>query len=244
MTTQEILLMNPRKKRKSSGSTKRKGATMARRKSTTAKQPGKIRHYARRTSHGIGRAFGGLSFTGALRTVIPYQLGMFSFLLGARMGNADSARRDDPSSWGGKNLAMGGAGVAFAAILGKMVKPEWGQMVLNGGINHFIFQLMQNVVIPRSETLQRYIGADTEADGGSDYVPTEYQGVVGELNGTPIIFGEDGTMLPGGEEYREIQGFGETVPRDYLGGFGDMVSSPTRLGQTPEYLRNYENMWS
>lgn len=241
---QEILLMNPRRKRKTSGSKKQKGVTMARKKRTTTKQPGKIRTYARRASHGIGRAFGGLSFTGALRTVIPYQLGMFSFLIGARLGDADSARRDDPTSWSGKNLAMGGVGVAFAAILGKMIKPEWGQMVLNGGVNHFVFQLLQNVVIPRSETLQRYIGADAEAEGGSDYIPTEYQGVVGELNGSPIIFGEDGTMLPGGEEYREIQGFGETVPRDYLGSFGDVLSTPTRLGETPAYMRNYERVWS
>jgi len=144
----------------------------------------KVRKYAKRAASRARGALSGLSFKTAFKNAVYFQAGMFGAKwLAKRFGGG--ASETDPSSWGWKEYAKGGAGAVAAAFIMNMVKPGSGQKVLEGGLNLMIYEMIQNELISGNEwaTGQFGWGADE-----AEYYPGD---VAQDDAGTSYLLGED-----------------------------------------------------
>jgi hypothetical protein len=215
----EILMLNP------SPSKRKKGSTMSRKarpvRKNTIRKPSVIRP-------AIARAMQGISIKQAVQSIPPMQIGMFVAYAAARIGDTEKARRDDPDSWGARQYIQSAAGVLGAAYLVKGIRPGWGQMVLNVGLNTLLHQVMQNHLISKSDGAKAWLGASD----GDNYVPSEYMG-------SSPLFGTDGSIV-GAVEYDSLNGTDRIVPRDHL---GDAQIQPSRLG-SDDSIQSFTSRWS
>jgi hypothetical protein len=254
--TNEIFLLNPRKrakrkgrkraKRKSTNPTltvnrktsKRKGlqkglSTMA--KTKKRRKAGKARRNPTNPSTGRARAIvrrartgiTSLNYRQALRNVPLTVLGMFAAKWAAKRGTPN-ALESDPSTWDGMTYIKGGAGAVGGAIIANMLKPGSGQKVLEGGLALLAYKAAQNHLIPKSTFMVNQFGQDET---------TAYQPGDVETNseGEPFILGADGqTWIPLDEGDEEIpMGYGDVLETPgRLGAYGDVLETPGRLGQS------------
>jgi hypothetical protein len=137
------------------------------------------------------------------------------------------ATETDPSSWNYASYLKGAGGAAAAGFLVNMVKPGWGQKVLEGGMSLMLYKLVQNELIAGNTFWSGQLGA-------TERVP----GVVEENEaGEPFILGEDYQWYPleGADDYRmepdeDMPILGEALVQPGPLGFGESLVEPGPLG--------------
>ena len=158
------------------------------------------------------RMTAGLNFKTAIKNMIPIQIGMFSAKwLAKRFG--DGASETDPASWGMWDYIKGAAGSGAAAMVINMIKPGWGQKVLEGGMNLMAYKAIQNELVAPNPWANEQFGED------EDYIPDEY--LMTGYSGADDEWGyaQDGTPIPLDDRHR--------MP---VAGYGDELAPPGRLG--------------
>jgi hypothetical protein len=249
----EILVINPsrkpRKKRATNKRVAKKGVkTMAKRKRTTRKRsitsyrkraPARRRRRnpstrVKRAASRVRSTLGGMNLRGALKNIPPTMVGMFAAKWAAKRFGTD-ANETDPTTWNWASYLKGAAGAFIAGYAMQMVKPGWGQKVLEGGISLMAYKVIENELIPKSTWAQSQFGAD------ENYFPEEY--VQTDEQGTPYLLGEDGNWYPVDERHRMM---GDVLePPGRLGGayedayFGDQLEPPGRLGQDDPFAKAF-----
>lgn len=249
----EILLLNPRRKaskRKTKTKTRqrpakkrsvqrkpatkkvaaKKGSKMAGKKKAAKKRAAPKRNPAsrrrRRRRNPIGSrakgAIGGLNVKTALKNIPISTIGMFAAKWAAkRFGTA--ATETDPTTWNYASYLKGSGGAAVAGFIANMVKPGWGQKVLEGGMSLMLYKLVQNEMIPNSTFWTAQLG---QADQ-----PYREPGVI-ETNsaGEPYILGEDYEWHPleGVDDYRFQPSYSDALVTP--GPLGEALVEPGPLG--------------
>ena len=159
-------------------------------------------------------ALSGLNFRTALKNIPIATIGMFAAKWAAkRFGQP--ATETDPASWNYASYLKGAAG-----FVANMMKPGWGQKVLEGGMSLMLYKLVQNELIAGNSFWSGQLGAE-------DRVP----GVVEENEaGEPFILGEDYQWYPleGVDDYR-MEPDDEDMPI-----LGEALVTPGPLGQDDE----------
>jgi hypothetical protein len=237
-----ILVVNPCGGR-TTNKTKTKGnTTMARRRRKSRKAFTAIAKPARRgrrrrnpsarvlarAAGGRARsAFGGLHFSEALRNVPLSVLGMFAAKWSAKTfgegEREDRANETDPETWDGMSYLKGSIGAFVAGFLGSMVRPKWGQKILEGGLSMMAFKVLQNELIPKSEWATRQFGASDE-ETAIAYGP----------DGVPYLLGQ-GYEMPVDERHRLPEGYAMLGDQlEVPGRLGSELEPPGRLGDTWE----------
>lgn len=113
-----------------------------------------------------------------------YQIGMFaSKWLAKRFGA--KALESDPSSWGAREYIQGGIGSVAAGYICNMIKPGTGHMVMLGGLNLMIYEMIQNELIAPNAWASGQFGADDEMP---TYTPGEIEY---DNRGVPHMLGQD-----------------------------------------------------
>jgi hypothetical protein len=140
-----------------------------------------------------------------------------------------AALEADPSTWNGMTYLKGAGGTAIGAYLANMVRPGWGQKVLEGGLGLLMYKAVQNHLIPKSSFAMGQLGAS--------YQPGD---VEVNAQGEPFILGADGQswipMSEGDAGIPELAGYGQNedwTMMDALeepGPLGDYAEPPGRLG--------------
>ena len=171
------------------------------------------------------RSITGLNFKTAAKNILPTQVGMFAAKYAAKRfpGFGGPATETDPNTWGYGTYIKGSIGATLAAMGVNLIKPGYGQKVLEGGLNLMVYELGQNEFVAKSAWGQA-------AFGQADYFPEEYL-----MTGTddyPEVMGRDGNFYPADERHRlpETQmGGGQFAPVDQ---FGDVLQPVGPLGAT------------
>jgi len=187
----------------------------------------------RRAITSVKGAFAGLDFKGALRNVPPYQIGMWAATWAAKRFASEefAANQTDPESWNYASYLKGGLGAVAAAIGANMLRPGWGQKVLEGGLNMMLFKLGENELVPKSEWATAQFGEDEEPyyAGGEDIVFDE--------RGAPYMLGENGDFIPVDERHRLPEEFeGSLEP---VGPLGATLEPVGPLGQSDPWADAY-----
>ena len=193
----EILLINPKKrvtkkkktKKRAVRAKKREVPIMARKRKTTRRRkprrnPSTSRKPRRNPS--VRKICSGLNVQGALKNVLPTQIGMFAAKFAAKRFGDFGATEIDPESWNWASYLKGGLGAFVAALGAQALKPAWGQKVLEGGINLMAYKVIENELIAGNETAERWLG----------------QGPVYEDEGGAYMIGQDGSAYPVDERHR------------------------------------------
>src|SRR4030042_440947 len=171
----EILLVNPRKAKSMARKKKRKnpvGSGLAKRNPRSS------------IKRAAGRAFSGLSFQTAMKNLAPFQIGMLAAKFAEKKGPGGLADDTDPLSWGyGSYLKGALAGVAAAAGA-NMIRPGWGQRVLEGALNQVVSRIIRNELIEKSTWAKTHFGQE---ESEQLYVDTD---------GTPYLQGAGYDYLP------------------------------------------------
>lgn len=217
---------------------------------------GRVRRYARRAG---GRLFAGLNWKSAVHDGIPALLGMFAAKFAARKFGGGT--ETDPTTWTWGTYAKAAAGAFGGAFIANMIRPGYGQKVLNGGLAFVLFKIVENELVTKSTKAQEWFGADESWGQSWDGYGAEDPNVLQlDGDGTPWMMSDDGTMLPLDERHRmqldgwgddsdlpELQGtWGEAlVTPGRLGGFGEALVSPGRLGQDVRaaYIEKYRQSY-
>lgn len=203
-TKRRTLLAAPRRK-----TTTRRVTTMAKRRKTkkrTYKRNPSVRKYARKAGRSARSTFRGLNFKSALTNVIPMQLGMFGAKwLAKRFGGG--ASETDPASWGARSYIQGGLGAVAIGFAAQMIKPGWGQKVLEGGLNIMFYEMIQNELIAPNEWAAAQFGQNGYYEGDYGYEPGD---VEQDETGRSYMLGEDldWRELPSGEMTGELEPVG------------------------------------
>ena len=207
----EILMINPVKRRKPPKAKPAKGKkpmakkrrkraarraapaaqkTTTRRRRSYRKNPAPRRKGRARAA--AGRLIGGLNFKEALKTALPFGIGMFAAKFAAkRFGSTGS--ETDPASWTWRTYLQAGAGAAVAGIAVNMVRPGMGQKVFQGGLALVLYKLIQNELVTKNEKAVEYFGYN--GMGQND-------GLLLDLNGDPYMMGPAGEEMPLDESHR------------------------------------------
>lgn len=213
-----------------------KGAAMPRKRTTTRRRgtkrrasprrnPSRARRAGRAVARRTSSAIGGLNIRSALKNIPIQTAGMMAAKWAAkRFGGATET---DPASWTWASYLKGAAGAAGAGILANMMRPGWGQKILEGGMTLMAYKLLQNELIPKS----------TWASGQFGAAGNRYPGVIEQNEeGEPFILGEDYQWYPlegmTADEDRMLEGYGygdELVKPGPLG-YGDELVEPGPLG--------------
>lgn len=251
----EILLMNPRKKKKKTKKTARTTKRVKTRKTgvkTMAKKTAKKnpvrrkkttkRRSARKIARRASQAIMGINVKSTFKNVIPTQIGMFSAKWAAkRLSDEFGATETDPESWSAMSYVKGSLGAFVAGVAFNSIKAGSGQKVFDGGINLMIFKALENEVINKNDWARGQFGAD-------DYVPDEYlltgndDFEVPELlgaDGTPLMVGYDGSVVPSDDRHRlpeiPMDGMGMGMELETPGRLGDVLEPAGPLGADPYY---------
>ena len=243
----EILLVNPRKAKSMARKKKRKnpvGSGLAKRNPRSS------------IKRAAGRAFSGLSFQTAMKNLAPFQIGMLAAKFAEKKGPGGLADDTDPLSWGyGSYLKGALAGVAAAAGA-NMIRPGWGQRVLEGALNQVVSRIIRNELIEKSASMfartrkeirvhhQLAPGVWTvEVDRGQiEQVESEQMYV--DTDGTPYLQGAGYDYLPLDDQHRMLPDtpgyYGDTLVRP--GPLGDTLVRPGPLGQDDirRYAEDYQ----
>lgn len=188
---------------------------------------------ARKTVRRAARRMSAFNFHSALKNMVPIQIGMFSAKWAAKRFG-EGASETDPESWNWASYLKGAAGAAAAGMLANMVKPGWGQKILEGGLNLMAYKAIQNELIAGNDWAVSQFGADED-----DYVPTEYLLTGDDEDEYSPMFGaaeddeglwglsEDGEPIPVDDAHR--------LPEVSYDGYGESaLVEPGRLGSTLE----------
>jgi len=171
-------------------------------------------------------AIGGMQIKQALKNVPLHVIGMLAGGWSAKRGTDDlesSATQTDPESWTGASYLKGAVGSFVAGFIGSMIRPGWGQKILEGGLSLMAYKIAVNELVPKSEWLQRQFGADDEP-AAIAYGP----------DGVPYLLGQ-GYDMPLDERHRLPEGY--EMLGDQLeppGRLGDQLEPPGRLGDAWE----------
>jgi hypothetical protein len=196
---------------------------MPRRRRKPRKNPTRRQRVYARVRSGIG----GVNYRTALKNVPINVVGMFIAKWFAKRGSP-AALEADPSTWNGMTYLKGAGGTALGAYIANMIRPGWGQKILEGGLGLLMYKAVQNHLIPKSSTAMGQLGA---------YQPGDV-----EVNsaGEPFILGADGQswipMNEGDTGVPEMAGIGQDedwTMMDALetpGRLGDYAEPPGRLG--------------
>jgi hypothetical protein len=146
---------------------------------------------------------------------------MFIAKWGTKLGTPD-ALENDPATWTGMSYLKGGGVAAGAGIVLNMVRPGWGQRVVEGGLQLLLYKAIQNHVIPKSTWATTQFGGANE----SSYQPGD---VETNSAGEPFVLGQDGqTWIPldsGDSGVPALAG-----PLEVPGRLGDAFEPPGRMG--------------
>lgn len=171
-------------------------------------------------------ALGGMQIKTALKNIPLNVIGMLAGTWAAKRGTDDlesSATQTDPESWTGMSYLKGSIGAFVAGFLGSMVRPGWGQKILEGGLSLMAYKVIQNELIPKSEWAARQFGADDEA-AAIAYGP----------DGVPYLLGQ-GYEMPVDERHRLPEGYAMLGDQlEVPGRLGSELEPPGRLGDTWE----------
>lgn len=216
-----------RKSRKTSVAITRK-PRRARRRNPSA------RALARRAGGSARRTFGGMNIMSAVKNVPIAVLGMMAAKWSAkRFGEGeleDRANETDAETWTGMSYLKGSIGAFAAGFVAQMVKPGWGQKVLEGGLCLMGYKLLQNELIPKSEWASRQFGAEDQE------VPIQY-----DDQGTPYLLGSNGQWYPADERHRlpeAVDGMGDALERP--GSLGDVLERPGSMGAIDPWSLAYQ----
>lgn len=170
-----------------------------------------------------------MNYKTALKNVPINVVGMFIAKWFAKRGSP-SALEADPSTWNGMTYLKGAGGTALGAYVVNMIRPGWGQKILEGGLGLLMYKAVQNHLIPKSSMAMGQLGA---------YQPGDVE--VNEA-GEPFILGADGQswipMNEGDAGVPELAGFGQDEDWTMMDaletpgrlGLGDYAEPPGRLG--------------
>ncbi len=187
-------------------------AKRRRTKKRTYKRNPSVKKYARRAGKSARATFSGLNFKGALKNVIPMQLGMFGAKwLAKRFGGG--ASETDPSTWGARSYIQGGLGAVAIGFAAQMIKPGWGQKVLEGGLNIMFYEMIQNELIAPNEWAAAQFGEeDGYYEGDYGYEPGD---VEQDETGTSYLLGDD-------EQWRQLPSESMTGDLEPVGPLGQL----------------------
>jgi len=179
-------------------------------------------------------AFAGLDFKGTLRNIPPYQIGMWASTWAAKRFASEefAASQTDPESWNYASYLKGGLGGVVAAMAANMIRPGWGQKVLEGAMNMMVFKLGQNELVPKSEWATGQFGEE------EPYYAGEGEDIVFDERGAPYMMGENGEFMPVDERHRlpEETYEGTLEP---IGPLGATLEPVGPLGQADPWAQAY-----
>lgn len=203
---------------------KKKKRTTKKKRRTTNPSPS-----PRKVGRSIGASILGLNINKAFKNAIPIQLGMLGTKWLAKRFGPD-ASETDPASWNWASYLKGGMGAVISGFIINMLKPGYGQLALEGGINLMLYKLIQNEMIANSPGLSAQLG--------EDYVPDEY--VMSGTDELPIAYNQYGAF-PADDRHRmpEFQGgAGVLEPPGRLG--SDATVPVSALGDVDPYVKMFQ----
>lgn len=196
-------------------------------KTTTRKRRYRRNPTTSRTRRVARRATSGLSFRRALKNVISLDIGMFAAKFAAKRFGDQIASETDPTTWNAMSYVKAGVGAVGAGLLANMVRPGWGQKIMEGGLAWTVFKAVENEVIHGNATAEKWLGQDYLYEG----VGADPNVLVLDEDSTPYMTGQDGQLLPLDESHRMLPSM--TYSGDVLtppGRLGDVLTPPGRLG--------------
>lgn len=101
-----------------------------------------------------------------------------------------TANESDPSSWNARSYIQGGLGAVAVGFAAQMIKPGWGQKVLEGGLNIMFYEMIQNELVAPSEWWTNQLGGEGYYEGADEggYEPGD---VEQDDTGASYLLGED-----------------------------------------------------
>jgi len=245
----EILLINPRKKRKTKNKTvkkevekmvKRKYRKRTQKKMAVAPRKRRIRRNPSNPKESYRRAAKnilGMDIKSALKSIPAFQVGMFAAKFSAKLWGTE-ATETDPETWNWASYAKGALGTVAVAALASQYKSGIGRNILLGGLNLIAYKAIQNELVAKNETATKWLGAD------EDYIPEEYigalePGTVIDDSGLPVMMGENGIRYPVDDSHRlpDYSMMGTTL--EPVGPLGTTLEPVGPLGDDP-YARLYQ----
>jgi len=207
---------------------------------------GRIRHYARRGARAAGGFLGNLGVGSALKAALPLGIGIVAASLIRKKFGSVGDQRDN---WEWKDYLMAGLGTIGAAVGARHLfraSAQTSQMIMLGGLGLIITKILQDEIVPQSDTLKNWIGEE-EAEGAwaglgqgdqpAGYLPGDlYMGDDGET----FVYGEDGNWRNVDESARMLgaAGLGEEPLRSPTN-LGDPMVRPGSLGGADPFLTAY-----
>jgi len=178
---------------------------------------GRVRRYAKRAYHGARGFLGGLGLGEAARFMGGAMIGIgAAFLVRKKFGKVGDQREN----WEIRDYVMAILGGLGASILAKhafKVRPETSGAILKGSLALVAIKILQDEIVPQSDTLKNWIGAEGEGSW-SGYGGAESMYGPGDLylgEGETYVMGEDGQWRGIDEEGRA--GLGALVAPGSLG---------------------------
>jgi len=197
---------------------------------------GRVRRYAKKAYHKARGFLGGLGLGEAARFMGGAMVGIgAAFLVRKKFGKVGDQREN----WEIRDYVMAILGSLGASIVAKhafKVRPEMSGAILKGGLALVAIKILQDEIVPQSETLRNWIGEGGEGSwtGAEElYGPGDLY--LGE-GGDNYVMGEDGQWR--GIDEGDRVGFGALVAPGSLGEemygeemYGADLVAPGSLGE-------------
>lgn len=200
--------------------------------------PGRARRYAKRAYAGARGLLAGISAGEAIKFTGQAMMGIAAANLIRKKFGAVGDQRDN---WEWRDYLMAGLGSLGASFVAKYLfraSPATSRNILMGGLVLIGYRLLQDEIVPQSDTLRNWIGEENPegswngigAGGAAGYLPGDLY--VGD-DGQTFVYGDDGNWRPADDSARLLpaaEGYGETLAPP--SGLGELVE-PSRLGADP-----------
>jgi hypothetical protein len=175
---------------------------------------GRVRRYAKRAYHGARGFLGGLGLGEAARFMGGAMIGIgAAFLVRKKFGKVGDQRE----KWEMRDYIMAILGSLGASILAKhafKVRPETSGAILKGGLALVAIKILQDQIVPQSDTLRNWIGEGGEGSWSGEELYGPGDLYLGE-GGENYVMGEDGQWR--GIDEGDRVGFGALVAPGSLG---------------------------